>query len=122
MNNNNTEIVKQLQSNATAINQINSNLSKMSSLKLAEFIEDQTLLNYHEQIRINYKNIFDLKCISYKLQAHIAAGFIPRFDRVRGHIPSFRINNISRENFEFIKNILNGFANISKIIKLININ
>ena len=74
----------------------------MSSLGLADYIQDDILKEYHEKLRINYKNLYELKCVIYKLQIHIAAGFIPRYDRIKGFIPIWRINNISKENFEWI--------------------
>ena len=112
--NNNVEVIKQLKSNIMAINQINSNLSKMSSLKLADYIDDEILLNYHNEMKINHKNLYELKCIIYKLQAHIAAGFIPRYDRIKGFINKQRIINITKENYDYIINTLNGYAAISK--------
>ena len=43
LNENNKQIIKQLQGNIKAINNINGNLSRMSSLKIAEEIEDENL-------------------------------------------------------------------------------
>ena len=114
INQNNKEIVNQLNENVNAINQINDNISKMSSLKIAEYVEDDMLNEYHHKIKINQKNLYELKCIAYKLEAHISASFIPRYDRIRASIPKQKINNITKENYNYIYNTLNAMAEISK--------
>ena len=110
----NYEIITQLRSNVKSIDKVNDNLMKMNTLNLSDHIEDDLLIEYHENLRINFKNIYELKCIIYKIKAHIAAGFIPRYDRIRGYINNNKKRNVTKENYNYIYNTLNGYAEISK--------
>ena len=112
-NNENDELQKHLKENLQQLNKINNQIKVIPSLVMAEYVNDRNLLKFIDEYKMYKRNIYELKCIEYKIKLHLSANFVPKQERLRIELNDFRVKIKSNQNYEYIQNTLNNAQNIT---------